>query len=188
MLGSRSFLIKNSLSRPGEYNRQGRPMELMRLKVTRRVSDRLEIPGRLSARRGPEASRAVRERTFTLTSNRDTATRTMMSHQINGISYRMGRVDEQVPFGETEVWSFVNENNFSHPMHLHATHFRVLSRRGGRNRVMPWEAGLKDTVLVHPGETVRVAVRFEAHRGLFLLHCHNLEHEDTGMMLNVEVV
>ena len=52
---------------------------------------------------------------------------------------------------------------------------------------MPWEEGLKDTVLVYPGETVRIGVKFSAHRGLFLIHCHNLEHEDVGMMLNVMV-
>ena len=69
----------------------------------------------------------------------------------------------------------------------HATHFRVLSRSGGRNRVMPWEEGLKDTVLLHPDETVNVAIRFTAHRGLFPIHCHILEHEDVGMMLNVLV-
>ena len=52
---------------------------------------------------------------------------------------------------------------------------------------MPWESGLKDTVLVLPGERVEVVVRFQAHRGLFLMHCHNLEHEDMGMMLNFRV-
>ena len=76
---------------------------------------------------------------------------------------------------------------FSHPIHLHATHFTVLSREGGRGELFPWEAGLKDTVLMWPGETVKVAVRFSAHRGLFLVHCHNLEHEDVGMMANVMI-
>jgi FtsP/CotA-like multicopper oxidase with cupredoxin domain len=52
---------------------------------------------------------------------------------------------------------------------------------------MPWEAGLKDTVLTLPGETVDVAVRF-FYEGLYLLHCHNLEHEDMDMMLNFEVI
>jgi FtsP/CotA-like multicopper oxidase with cupredoxin domain len=42
---------------------------------------------------------------------------------------------------------------------------------------MPWE-GLKDTVLMHTGETVSVAVRFTAQRRLSLFHCHNIEHED----------
>ncbi len=52
---------------------------------------------------------------------------------------------------------------------------------------MPWESGLKNTVLVLPNERVEVAVRFNEHPGLFLMHCHNLEHEDMGMMLNFEV-
>jgi FtsP/CotA-like multicopper oxidase with cupredoxin domain len=51
---------------------------------------------------------------------------------------------------------------------------------------MPWETGLKDTVLTLPGERVEVAVRF-VYPGTFLLHCHNLEHEDMGMMINYEV-
>jgi FtsP/CotA-like multicopper oxidase with cupredoxin domain len=51
---------------------------------------------------------------------------------------------------------------------------------------MPWETGLKDTVLTLPGEQVDVAVRF-FYPGVFLLHCHNLEHEDMGMMINYEV-
>jgi FtsP/CotA-like multicopper oxidase with cupredoxin domain len=53
---------------------------------------------------------------------------------------------------------------------------------------MPWEAGSKDTVLLLPGERVEVAVRFAEYPGLFLLHCHNLEHEDAGMMSNFRVL
>ena len=52
----------------------------------------------------------------------------------------------------------------------------------------PEDEGWRDTVLVNPGETVRVLVRFEAETGLFLHHCHNLEHEDAGMMQNFEVI
>jgi FtsP/CotA-like multicopper oxidase with cupredoxin domain len=100
----------------------------------------------------------------------------------------MDCADYQVPFGDTETWTFKNDMMFAHEVHMHATHFRVLSRAGGRGQVMPWEAGVKDTVLIHPGESVRVAVQFTAHKGLFPLHCHNLEHEDVGMMTNIEVV
>ncbi|HUE97193.1 MAG TPA: multicopper oxidase domain-containing protein, partial [Longimicrobiaceae bacterium] len=108
----------------------------------------------------------------------------MMSHTINGRSFEMERIDERVPFGATEVWSFVNDGPFPHPVHMHAVHFQVLDRVGGRGRVFPWEQGLKDTVLVFPGERVDVIATFDQHPGLFLMHCHNLEHEDMGMMLN----
>ena len=57
----------------------------------------------------------------------------MMSHTINGRAYDMDRVDEHVPFGATEIWTFVNEGQFPHPIHLHATHFQLLGRSGGRD-------------------------------------------------------
>ena len=49
------------------------------------------------------------------------------------------------------------------------------------------DEGWKDTVLVWPGERVRVLVRFENYTGLYLYHCHNLEHEDGGMMRNYRI-
>ena len=52
----------------------------------------------------------------------------------------------------------------------------------------PWERGWKDTVLLHDGETVDVMIRFIHYQGIYLMHCHKLEHEDMGMMLNFEVV
>ena len=111
----------------------------------------------------------------------------MMRHTINGLSFDMERIDWRVRRNQTEVWTFVNESELPHPVHTHAGQFRVLARTGGRGRVMPWETGLKDTVLVLPGERVDVVLRF-VYPGTFLLHCHNLEHEDMGMMLNYEVV
>ena len=47
---------------------------------------------------------------------------------------------------------------------------------------------VKDTVLAWPGETVELALRFERHAVLYVLHCQNLEREDAGMMLNLEVL
>ncbi|MEO8227457.1 MAG: multicopper oxidase domain-containing protein, partial [Gemmatimonadota bacterium] len=108
-------------------------------------------------------------------------------HRINGLSFDMDRVDVQVPFGQVERWTFRNESVHPHPVHMHGTHFQVMTRLGGRGTVYPYERGWKDTVLVMPLETVEVLIQFNAYRGLFLLHCHNLEHEDLGMMLNVEV-
>lgn len=187
VLRSLSFDLQEEAREARGSTLQGSPLDLVEFRVVRQVRDRTPVPARLPAPVRPDPADAVRERTFLLTSELDPWSRTMMHHQINGREFQMGVVDEHVPFGDTEIWTFVNDNAFAHPIHMHATHFRVLSRSGGRNRVMPWEEGLKDTVLLHPDETVTVAIRFTAHRGLFPLHCHILEHEDVGMMLNVLV-
>jgi FtsP/CotA-like multicopper oxidase with cupredoxin domain len=139
------------------------------------------LPERLRGERGPRPDAGATRRTFRFQSE-------MMRHAINGRAFAMDRVDVEVPLGSTEVWELVNDSGFAHPVHVHAGRFRVLSRSGGRAALMPWERGLKDTVLVLPGERVEIAVRFEHHPGLFLLHCHNLEHEDAGMMANFRVV
>jgi FtsP/CotA-like multicopper oxidase with cupredoxin domain len=108
--------------------------------------------------------------------------------KINGLEYEMDRIDWTVPFGVTEKWVFKTNGNAPHPVHVHGASFQVLSRTGGRNQLFPWEAGWKDTVLLEDGETVEVLIRFENFRGIYLLHCHKLEHEDMGMMANFEVV
>lgn len=108
-------------------------------------------------------------------------------HLINGVSFDMDRIDERIPLGKVERWIFLNDSPLPHPVHLHGTQFQVESRVGGRNTVYPYEGGWKDTVLLMPLEKVTVLVRFDRYRGVFPLHCHNLQHEDLGMMLNVEV-
>ena len=163
---------------PGD---QGRPMDLMEF----RVRDTPAVPtpafGGFEPLGALPSLAGARTRTFSFSSM-------MGLHAINGRSFEMDRVDVRIPLGAPERWRFVNQSPMPHPVHVHGGHFRVLSRSGGRNWILPWERGYKDTVLLLAGETVEVAVLFEEHRGLFLLHCHNLEHEDAGMMANFEVV
>ena len=64
--------------------------------------------------------------------------------------------------------------------------FQVLSRDGRAPE--PYERGWKDTVLVGEASTVRIAARFAPHTGRYVLHCHNLVHEDHSMMTQFEVV
>jgi len=73
-----------------------------------------------------------------------------------------------------------------HPIHLHGMQFQVLQRRGVTHQGYVDE-GWKDTVLLMPGERVRLLVRFGDYPGLYLYHCHNLEHEDMGMMRNFRI-
>lgn len=108
--------------------------------------------------------------------------------RINGQVYDLNRIDFQVPFGVTERWRFTTGGNAPHPVHVHGASFQVVARSGGRGMVYPWERGWKDTVLLNDRETVDVLIRFDRYRGLYLLHCHQLEHEDAGMMANFQVV
>jgi len=110
-------------------------------------------------------------------------TQSGMDHFINGLQYDIDRTDFIVPIDTVEVWRFTNTSSQPHPMHMHGAQFRVVARSGDP---IPTDQGWKDTVLVRVGETVDIALRFDK-LGLFLLHCHNLEHEDHGMMLNFEV-
>jgi FtsP/CotA-like multicopper oxidase with cupredoxin domain len=102
---------------------------------------------------------------------------------INGKSMDMARIDERVPLGSTEIWTIRNASPLAHPFHIHLVQFRILDRDG---RPAPdYERGLKDTVLVDPGETVRVIAKFEDYADpdhAYMYHCHILEHEDMGMM------
>jgi hypothetical protein len=110
-----------------------------------------------------------------------------MAHTINGHVFDMQRVDFSVPFGDVEIWEYRNTGTDPHPMHIHAGQFQVLSRSTVVS-IAPEDTGWKDTVIVNSGETVQLLVRFDKHSGVFLHHCHNLEHEDGGMMQNFEVL
>ena len=70
--------------------------------------------------------------------------------------------------------------NQPHSFHVHAVQFRILDING---LAPPAQlAGWKDTVLLWPGDRVRIIARYDSYRGLYMYHCHLLEHEDNGMM------
>ena len=103
--------------------------------------------------------------------------------------------DEYLPFNQLEVWDFINRTMIAHPMHIHNVQFSIverLSSMSGSSGYQTIKAGFvdegwKDTVLVMPGERVRLLVKFLTYRGMFMYHCHILEHESMGMMRNLMV-
>ncbi|MBI5718719.1 MAG: multicopper oxidase domain-containing protein [Burkholderiales bacterium] len=158
------------------------------------------LPRRLSAIPAPEPRLAVnaeRPKVFELTMG-------MMVWGINGAGFDMLGASEleTVKLGTQEVWEFRNDGRRSmmgmvmpHSMHVHGVQFRVIGRSVSNkfsNEYGTVSAGLvdegwKDTVLVMPGERVRILLRFADYPGLFLYHCHMLEHEDSGLMRNYRV-
>ncbi|MEO5883205.1 MAG: multicopper oxidase domain-containing protein [Caldimonas sp.] len=159
------------------------------------------LPQRLStvpAARPQAAVNADRPKVFDLTMR-------MMAWGINGKSFEMLAASslETVKLGTQEVWEFRNESmggmmsmSMAHSMHVHGLQFRVLGRSVRGDSSEPYDTvsggfvddGWKDTVLVMPDERVRILVRFADYLGLFLYHCHMLEHEDSGLMRNYRVV
>ncbi|HWL97539.1 MAG TPA: multicopper oxidase domain-containing protein, partial [Nocardioidaceae bacterium] len=83
--------------------------------------------------------------------------------------------------GATEVWEIENRSGgWFHPLHIHLIDFKILSRNG--RPPFDFERGPKDVAYIGEGETVRVAMKFGPNRGRYMVHCHNLPHEDHDMM------
>ena len=168
---------------------QGAPLTMMRLRVSGAQGPRFKTPERLSSYDFREAASApVRRVPLTFMA---------MNWLLDGRVFDLKDVAdvETVAPGSTHVWELVNQRNpmgmaMAHPIHLHGPQFRVLSRSGGSTNALREginDAGWTDTVVVLPGETVRVQVTFSKHPGLYLYHCHVLEHEDMGMMRNFRI-
>ncbi|NOX61649.1 MAG: multicopper oxidase domain-containing protein [Chloroflexi bacterium] len=180
----------------GAGQEQGAAMNIFTVRIAKASNERLKLPKRLSTipRLSPKEAVATRTVTLAMTPGR--------GWTLNGRTFQMTAVapEERVKLGTIEIWEFVNDGGgmeaLPHPIHMHGEQFQVLERQISRAGRAAWESlnqgfvdeGWKDTVLVMPGEKVRVIRRFDDFTGLFLYHCHNLEHEDMGMMRNFEIV
>lgn len=176
---------------------QGAAMSLLTFKINEQSGERLPLPTSLRPMSRHRESDAINARS----PHRIVPMMQHMSWSLSGRTFELDRVarDERVKAGKLEVWEFDNSRTGSmgmgpmrgmgmgmampHPMHLHGGQFQILRREGvGHSGYV--DDGWKDTVLVMPGERAQILVRYSNHTGLFLYHCHNLEHEDAGMMRN----
>ena len=116
----------------------------------------------------------------------------MMTWTINGRVFEMEAVaeDEMVYCDETLAWEWINNSPIPHPMHMHNIQFQVVQRTAPSTSSYATvnqgfvDSGWKDTVSVWPGERVKIAMTFGPHMGMYMYHCHILEHEDMTMMRN----
>ncbi|MEV5891920.1 multicopper oxidase family protein [Nonomuraea fuscirosea] len=159
----------------------GSTAPVMRFRVARRDKEDSHIPDRLSEIEPLDRAQATVTRDFSFRGGR---LGDRHGWTIGGRPYAPSRIDARPRLGDVEIWRFVVD--LHHPIHLHLVNFRVLSR-GGREPG-PYDAGRKDTVDLRPGEAVEVITRFDGYRGRYMFHCHNLEHEDMGMMANFETI
>jgi len=158
--------------------------------VVRSERDDSSVPEVLSDFEPLQIWHATRMRTFVFGGEPRWGIPPAVQWVINGKRFDPSRVDADPKLGDVEVWRFVNGSflgifTMLHPVHTHLAPFQIL-RRNGR-APLTHEGGWKDTVAIDRGEKVDVIMQWSGYRGRYLLHCHNLEHEDHSMMARVEV-
>ncbi len=182
----------------GQPLQNGAPFKVMNVRVIGRRQEKAPLPAKLSSiswHRLDDAINAATPRSFS-------ASMGMMRWLLNGRSFEMNNVAENeiVRLNTTEVWELNNVlgsgmmggMSMIHPLHIHGLQFQVIERQIASQQAAAWESvrngyvdeGWKDTVMLMPGERVKLLLRFEDFTGLYVYHCHNLEHEDGGMMRN----
>ncbi len=167
-----------------------------------KVSDNSSLPAQLRPLPKTPESDAIKTRLFTLDEYQNlVAEPTVM---LLNATYWHQPITEKPALNTTEIWSFVNPTDDTHPIHLHAVRFQILDRQhyepwtyqtkkefrflGPRVPPEPGEAGWKDTVRADSKMVTRIIVRFDSYPGRFVWHCHLLEHEDNEMMRPYEIV
>jgi FtsP/CotA-like multicopper oxidase with cupredoxin domain len=180
----------------------GAAMMLFKVKIDRTEKTTLRLPTKLAALpllRPEDAVNAAQSRPVELALKG-------MNWVINGQTFEMEAAtpQETVKLNAIEQWEIINKLNpgammdamgMAHPIHFHGVKFQVISREVLPELAAGWktvkdgyvDGGFKDTVMVMPGERVKLLMKFEKYTGLFSYHCHTLEHEDAGMMRNYRV-
>ncbi len=175
---------------------QGAEHPILTARIVKEERDQLALPRRLSQidrYRPQDAANAKKPRSIRLSMMG-------MSPRLNGRSFELTKVVEEeiIPLNTLQILEFVNQDHrargmmMAHPMHIHGQQFQVLKREMAPGFEQQYASvsqgfvdnGWKDTVLVMPGEKVTILKRFDHYTGLYLYHCHNLEHEDLDMMRN----
>lgn len=199
-LGTKLNLVSLPFS-AGEV--QSGQFPVLAIMIEKEASDNVTLPERLSDPKFFSAADSERTREVALQMRFGNWT-------LNGQTFEMSDVmkDETIQLNSLETWEFNNaaasgngrgmmsNMRLPHPMHMHGESFQVISRQPNNEGMTDWNSlsegfvdeGWKDTVLVMPGERVQVLRHFGDYLGLFIYHCHNLEHEDMGMMRNFKVV
>lgn len=161
---------------------------IMQFQVVRKATDQSRIPQRLHDISTFPVTLSP-HRTFVFT--RGESNGSCEGWSINGDVFDPDRAIAEVRAGSYEVWrlanhSFRERQNVVHPIHVHLVNFHILERNGGPP--LAHEIGPKDTVALNVGDDVLIGMRVDDFKGRYLFHCHNLAHEDHGMMARFDSV
>jgi FtsP/CotA-like multicopper oxidase with cupredoxin domain len=107
----------------------------------------------------------------------------MGNFSINGNIFDLTIINDTVRLDDIEIWKIKNISNIAHPFHIHDINFYTLKRNGVTPP--PWEQGLKDTWYLKQNDSIEIIGKFTNFTNdtiPYMYHCHNLSHEDNGMM------
>jgi len=157
--------------------------EIMQFRVTHAAKDTSRIPAAIEPAPKLKAPKKVAKVwKFGLRGNETDGT----YWSVNGKPFDPNRVDYTVPLGSTQTWKLKNVSPITHFIHIHEETWRTVEYNG--KKPPPYLRGIEDTWRVDPGQTVKVAAKFTDYTGVFMIHCHMLNHEDDGMMAQFAVV
>lgn len=176
--GTSVYLCNPSLSI--NVDADSRSRLIMRFDIgTEAITDESTIPTELRKFNHLDPNKAVRTRTFRFERNGN-------QWKINNKTWDPNRVDANPKLGDIEIWSFVNTGGgWVHPVHVHLVDSQILDRNGLPPRA--YERGWKDVLSLGELDTLRIITQFTNHKGKYMIHCHNLVHEDHDMMTQFEV-
>jgi len=201
-----SMQMRGMMTDSETRTKNGDEFDIYSFKITSEQGPQLGLPASLSDLEVISQTEAVNNtsaRKFNFSFER-------MEWVINGETFEMYEVAdwEKVKLNSTEIWEFTNGTatggmgmmgnmmQMPHPVHLHGLQFQILERDISQVDPGTWNSvkygfldkGWQDTFLLLPGMKVRIIMRFKDFTGMYIYHCHNLEHEDMGMMRNYEVI
>lgn len=113
------------------------------------------------------------------------------TYGINGKLFDMERIDFEATAGTVEYWKITNVGwpgpGLNHPFHVHTTQFSIVEFNGKKPDALL--QGRHDTINLGENDSAIIAVPFDdSTDGVFMYHCHILEHEDGGMMGQFKLV
>jgi spore coat protein A len=189
--GQKIQLVNLGVKNATDYDHTGKVMQFEVTGAPRSTANN-EVPAQLLATPHPA---------MLLTPTRSKATRRLRVERSDGLWTINGDTWDDVEAsdftkvignpqpGDVEIWEVENKSGgWFHPVHVHLVDFQVLSRNGQPPR--PEERGPKDVVYVGENETVRLLMQFSHEggpHGRYMIHCHNLSHEDHDMMVQFQV-
>ncbi|RUS47047.1 multicopper oxidase family protein [Cohnella sp. AR92] len=214
----KTFTMTNSALAPFDVGLPPNPNTdglIMQFRVNQPMSgkDHSRIPKRLAQLKRLNPNKVAKIRDVTLNDGTEREGEEERAIVLLGTRNLTGRTQpylwgdsttEKPVLGSTEIWRLINTSPGTHPIHLHLVRFLILDRQpydvehfektgelvftGPRVPPATYERGYKDVVRANPGEVTRIIARFVDYAGLYVWHCHILEHEENEMMRRMEVV